>query len=75
MICLCFVGEVGKLGGNNLDKLGGDMWLWGADQFVLYVFYIEKPIRQQLIIPVTTLETWHNHYLALNLVFIGKWLM
>ena len=32
---LIFVSKVGKLGGGNLSKLGGGMWLWGADQLVL----------------------------------------
>ena len=43
MTCLIFVCKVGKLGGNNLDKLQGGMWLWGADQLVLWLFYDEKP--------------------------------
>ena len=51
---LDFVGEVGKL--------GGIMCLWGVDQLALWVFYIEKPIRQHVILPMTTLKTWHNQY-------------
>jgi hypothetical protein len=54
MTCLIFVGEVGELGGN--------MWLQGADQLVSWVFYNEKPIQQHLILPGTTLKTWHIQY-------------
>ena len=33
----------------------GNMWMWGADQFVLWVFRNEKPIWHHLIFHVTTL--------------------
>ena len=36
-----FVPEVGKLRDGNLDKLEGGMWLWGADQLVLWIFFNE----------------------------------
>ena len=52
--CLIFVG--------NLCKLGGNMWLWGDDQFVLWVLYNEKLVRQYFILHVATLESWHNQY-------------
>ena len=64
MTCLIFLHEVGKLGGN--------MWVWGANQLVLWVFYNEKTIRQHFILHVTTLETWQNHVLAFNLIFIEQ---
>ena len=54
MTQLIFVGKVGKL--------GGDMWLWGADQLVSHVFHNKKLVQQHFILLVTTLETRHNHY-------------
>jgi hypothetical protein len=72
MTCLIFLGEVGKLGGNNFSELGGGMWLWGAGQLVLWVFYNKKPIRQHSILSMTTLETQHIQYLALNLVSMAN---
>ena len=42
MTHLIFVPEVDKLGGGNLGKLGGDMWMWGANQIILWVSYNEK---------------------------------
>jgi hypothetical protein len=51
----------GKLGGDNLGKLRGGMWLQGANQLVLWEFYNEKIVQQQFIVHATTLETWHNH--------------
>ena len=57
MTHLIFVGEVGKLEGNNLDILGSNMWLGGVDQLVLWVSYNENPIRQHFILHVTILET------------------
>ena len=62
MTHLIFVPKVGKTEGINLGKLGGGMWLWGADQLVMWEFIDEKPIRQQFILHMTTLETWHNQY-------------
>jgi hypothetical protein len=29
---------------SEVDKLGGGMWLWGADQLVLWAFYNEKQL-------------------------------
>ena len=49
MTHLIFMSEVGKL--------GGGMWLWGAYQLVLWVFYNGKLIQQQFLLPMTTLET------------------
>ena len=43
-------------------KLGGGMWLWGADELVLRELCNEKPILQHFILHVTILETWHNQY-------------
>ena len=57
MTPLIFVGEVDKLGGGNLGKLESGMWLRGAKQLVLWVFYDEKLVQQHFIFPVTTLET------------------
>ena len=57
MTHLIFVPEVGKLGVRNLGKLGGGMWLQGANQLVLWVFYNEKIIQEHFILHVTTLET------------------
>ena len=54
MTRLIFVFEVGKLGGN--------IWLGGANQLVLWIFYNEKTIRQHFILQVTTLETWQHQY-------------
>ena len=54
MTCLIVVPEVGKL--------GGCMWLWVANQLVLWVFYNGKTLRQHFILLMTTLETWHNQY-------------
>ena len=62
MTHLIFVPKVGKLGGGNLGKLGGNMSLWSADQLVLWVLYNEKAIWQLFILHVTTLERWHNQY-------------
>jgi hypothetical protein len=75
LTCLIFVGKVVKTRGNNLGKLGGSMWLWGANQLVLWVSYNEKLAQQHFILLVTTLETWHNQYSHENLVFISKWLV
>ena len=75
MTCLNFVPKVGELRDGNLNILGGGMWLWGADQLVLWEFYNEKNNS------ATFYWTWdHNRdmtqpILALNLVFIGKWPM
>ena len=41
-------------------KLGGNMWLRGADQLVLWVSYNEKLVQQHFSLPVTTLEKSHN---------------
>ena len=38
MTHLIFEREVGKLRGGDLCKLGGGMWLRGANQLVLWVF-------------------------------------
>jgi hypothetical protein len=57
MTCLIFVPKVGKLGDGKLGKLESGMWLRGADQLVLWVFYNEQTIHQHLILHVTTLET------------------
>ena len=54
MTRLVFVPKVGKL--------GCGMWLWGADQLELWVFYNEIIIWQNFILHATTLETWHNQY-------------
>jgi hypothetical protein len=54
---LIFVPKVGKLGDGKLGKLESGMWLRGADQLVLWVFYNEQTIHQHLILHVTTLET------------------
>ena len=44
-------------------QISCDMWLWGVDQLVLWVFYTgKKTIQQHFILHVTTLETWHNQY-------------
>ena len=62
MTTLIFVPEVGKL--------GGGMWLWGANQLVLWVFYYERK-KESVTIYLT-----RNHFrdttqsiLALNLTF------
>ena len=57
LTCLIVVGELGKLRGDNLGKLGGAMWLWGVHQLVLWIFCSKKPVRQHFILPVATLET------------------
>ena len=36
MTRLIFVPKEGTLGGGNLDKLGGGMWLRGVDQLILW---------------------------------------
>jgi len=60
--CLISMGELCILGGGNLGKLEGGMWLWGDNKFVLWVLYNEKLVRQYFILHVTTLESWHNQY-------------
>ena len=54
---LIFVPKVGTLGGGNLGKLRGGIWVRGGDQLILWAFYNEKKIRQKFILLVTTLET------------------
>lgn len=57
MTCLNFVGEVDNLGGGNLGKSRGGMWLQGANQLVLWLFYNETPIQRHVILHVTTLKS------------------
>jgi hypothetical protein len=45
-----------------VSKLGSDMWLWGANQLVLWVFYNKMAIWWHFSSHVTTLETWRNQY-------------
>ena len=50
-------------GGSNLGQLGGSMWLWSANQLVLWDFYFFSFIfLKEGILHVTTLETWQNQY-------------
>ena len=59
-----FMSEIGKLGSDNLGELGGNMWLWGANQLVLCVFYDGKTISQHFILHVTLYIHWlcsHGH--------------
>ena len=58
MTHLIFVPKAGTLRDGNLGKTRGDMWLWGPDQLVLWVFYGEKAMWQYFTLHVTTLETW-----------------
>ena len=64
MVCLIFVGEVGILGGN--------MWLWGADQLVSWVLYNEKSIHWTSYLTQDHFRDMTHPILALQLVFIGK---
>ena len=41
----------------DVGKLGGGMWLRGANQLVMWVLCNEKTIRQHFTLHVTTLET------------------
>ena len=67
MTRLIFVGKVGKL--------RGCMWLWGANQLVLWVLYNENPIQQHFIFTHNHFRDMTHSILALNLVFISKWPM
>ena len=65
MTHLILMGKVGKLKSN--------MWLWGADQLVLWVYYNEQPVQQ----PFFFYNLTHDHFrrmtwsiLALDLIFI-----
>ena len=53
-------------------NLGGNMWVWGANQLVVWIFYNEKIIWQHFILHVTTLETWNNQ---IGLKFDFHWQM
>ena len=62
-----FVCEVGRL--------GGIMWLWGADQLVLWIFNNEKANSTTCYLTRDHFRDMTHPILALNLVFIGNWLI
>ena len=59
---------MGKVGGNHLGKLGGGMWLWGANQHALWVFYNEKWYGNMC----DHIRDMTQPILALSLVFVAN---
>lgn len=64
---LYFCAKVSKLGCGNLDKLGGAIWLQGANQLVLWVFYKIKTISATFYLGCD-----HFRNTISTLVFISK---
>ena len=61
---LIFVGKVGKLGGN--------MWLWGVDQLVLWEIYTEKTNLVAIYLTHDHFRDMTQSIMTLDLDFITK---
>jgi hypothetical protein len=69
---LIFVLEVGIWACNNLDKLGGGMWMWGANQLSIVGILYLKANSTTFYLRCDHFRDMTQLMLTSNLVFIHK---